>query len=255
MGAVRRWVLGVGCWALLLLTVPVVGQTAVDLETMAVAGRLYENGRFLEAAQLYQQVVDGGMVDSGLFYNAGTAYYRAGELGWAMVHLERAGRLAPRDEAIGANLRLVRQQVGGPEPPLWELLLADGRGWLSLNETAVFALVAWVVAWGCWWAGRRWRLPFLRGVMWGTAVVCLLGLLLLGGRLWVERERPLAVVVAAQVGAVSNPTQPENELFRLVGGTAVTVAIERLDWVYVTQPGSDREGWVPARAVERVGFP
>ena len=254
MGAVRRWVWGVGM-LLLLLVMPVRAQTAVNQETMVVAGRLYENGRFLEAAQLYQQVVDGGVVDSGLFYNAGTAYYRAGEVGWAMLHLERAARLAPRDAAIAANLALVRQQVGGPQPPLLDLLLADGRAWLSLNETAVLALLSWMAAWGCWWAYRRWRLPFLRGVIWGTAVVCLLALLLLGGRLWLERERPLAIVVASQVSGVSNPTQPENELFTLVGGTAVTITIERPDWVYVTQPGSDREGWVPARAVERLELP
>ena len=171
MGAVRRWVWGVGM-LLLLLVMPARAQTAVNQETMVVAGRLYENGRFLEAAQLYQQVVDGGVVDSGLFYNAGTAYYRAGEVGWAMLHLERAARLAPRDAAIAANLALVRQQVGGPQPPLLDLLLADGRAWLSLNETAVLALLAWMAAWGCWWAYRRWRLPFLRGVMWGTAFAC-----------------------------------------------------------------------------------
>ncbi|MEZ4510520.1 MAG: hypothetical protein R3C62_01480 [Chloroflexota bacterium] len=246
--------MGVGCWVLLLVG-SVSAQTAVNQETMMVAGRLYENGRFLEAAQLYQQVVDGGVVDSGLFYNAGTAYYRAGELGWAMLHLERAARLAPRDAAIAANLALARQQAGGPQPPLLDLVLADGRAWLSLNETAVLALLAWVAAWGCWWAYRRWRLPFLRGIIWATAVVCLLALLLLGGRLWVERERPLAIVVAAQVSAVSNPTQPENDLFTLGGGTAVNITIERPDWLYVTQPGSDREGWVPARAVEQVGLP
>lgn len=249
MATVRRWV------ALIFWLVPVLAQTAVNQETMAVAGRLYENGRFLEAAQLYQQLVDVGVAEGGLFYNAGTAYYRAGELGWAVLHFERAARLAPRDEAIAANLALARQQVGAAEPPLLELLLADGRGWLSLNETAVLALLAWVAAWGCWGAYRRWRLPFLRGVGWGTAVVCLLALLLLGGRLWVERERPLAIVVAAQVSAVSNPTQPENDLFTLTGGTAVNITIERPDWVYVTQPGSDREGWVPARALEKVGLP
>ena len=80
----------------------------VHRETMQRSNQLYENGRFQEASQTYQQLVDLGVEHENLFYNLGNAYYKSGDLGRAVLNYERARRMAPRDADIRANLDFAR---------------------------------------------------------------------------------------------------------------------------------------------------
>ena len=62
---------------------------------MSVANSLAANGRYAEAAQAYQQLIDQGAADSAVYYNLGNAYMRLGNLGQAIVNYQRAAQLDP----------------------------------------------------------------------------------------------------------------------------------------------------------------
>lgn len=142
---------------------PVRAQSA-DVETLARANQLYENGRFAEAAQTYEQVAAQGVTDAALFYNLGNAYYKLGDSGRAILNYERAALLAPRDADVYANLAMARAQVvdkyetNGGSALL--RLAALGQAWLTLNETAVITLLLWLLPAGLFvlWRHSRGRL-------------------------------------------------------------------------------------------------
>ncbi|MCZ7672749.1 MAG: tetratricopeptide repeat protein [Chloroflexi bacterium] len=62
---------------------------------MQVANSLYENGRFAEAAQAYEQLVKRSVHDSAVYYNLGNAYFRQDDIGRAIFNYQRAAQLAP----------------------------------------------------------------------------------------------------------------------------------------------------------------
>src|SRR5213593_3374221 len=86
------------------------------------ANKLYEQGKFKEAADVYERLIDRGIEAPGLYFNLGNAWYKAGQNGRAVAAYLRAERLAPRDPAIRFNLDFVRRKVTGQAAsvPFWQ---------------------------------------------------------------------------------------------------------------------------------------
>ena len=75
------------------------------------AALYYQEGKFLEAAQLYEQGLSGGHKNSSVLFNIGNSYYKANRLGDAMAAYLAASSLAPRDPDIKANLSFVKNKL------------------------------------------------------------------------------------------------------------------------------------------------
>ena len=231
-------------------------QSGAWAAVMAQANALYEAGDYAGAIKTYQQIIDGGVQHSGVYYNLGNAYYKSGDLGRAVLNYERAHRLAPRDEDIRANLAFARAQVADQFPIAEEgTVWATITGWheaLTVNETAwvawaLFAVVCALATVAIF--AYRWRRPALTaaGIV---AVVLALALLSLGLKVH-ELNQNSAVVVAPEVDIYSGPGDTYMLEFTLHAGTMLTIVEEREGWVRGELSG-DFQGWLPAEAVEFV---
>jgi Flp pilus assembly protein TadD len=67
---------------------------------------LYTDGKFADAAQKYQAATDTGFKNWILEYNLGNAYWRAGQIGKAVLHYERAFRMNAGQADVIYNLDL-----------------------------------------------------------------------------------------------------------------------------------------------------
>ena len=231
-------------------------QSGAWAAVMTQANALYEAGDYAGAIETYQQIIDGGIQHSSVYYNLGNAYYKSGDLGRAVLNYERARRLAPRDEDIRANLAFARAQVADQFPVAEEgAVWATITGWheaLTVNEAAwvAWALFAVVCALGAVAIlVYRWR----RLALTGAAVVCVvlaLALLSLGLKVH-ELKQDHAVIVAPEVNIYSGPGDTYLLEFTLHAGTTLTVVEEREGWVRGELSG-DFQGWLLAEAVEFV---
>ena len=68
----------------------------------------YEEGRFEQAIEEYEKILDLGIKNFKVFYNLGNAYFRQNQLGRAILNYRRALALQPRDEDTKANLSFVK---------------------------------------------------------------------------------------------------------------------------------------------------
>jgi tetratricopeptide (TPR) repeat protein len=246
----------------LLLAKASTPATEMATEAMHTANQLYESGQFVQAAQAYEQLVDQGYVDSALFYNLGNAYYKQGDPGRAIINYRRAQQLAPRDPDIKDNLALARTQT------VDHFEVADD-GWLltqlgeamqskfTLDELAMAALAAWVLfvflllLTGTAKAGSRWRKGLQYSLV-AVAIVLTVGILALGGFLYVDSRVSEGVIVASDVDVTSGPGAQYATEFSLHTGTEVNLLEMRGNWVRLALPGGELEGWVPGNAVEAV---
>ncbi|MDQ6624878.1 MAG: tetratricopeptide repeat protein, partial [Verrucomicrobiota bacterium] len=85
--------------------------SAQQSDGFAKGNEEYAAGKFREAIELYDGVVRDGQLSAALFYNLGNAWYRAEDLGRAILNYERALALQPRHPEALANLRLVRDKA------------------------------------------------------------------------------------------------------------------------------------------------
>ncbi|HRO99845.1 MAG TPA: tetratricopeptide repeat protein [Flavobacteriales bacterium] len=242
---------------LLLLCLLFVANTAHALDK-AQADRLvieadsaYAAGEHAHALALYDSV-NTAFTSSGLLYNMGNCHYRMGDVAQAILHYERALRLAPGDVDVLANLELARQQVkdrvasmptftlgswwarflGGSDPDHWArrslwacaLLFLSLSGLLFVHHRT----------------GRRVLLTLVALTLTGTLVSTALAY---------TRQRDLArqdeaIIMTPRVDVRSTPDAKGVVLFILHKGTKVTVLQEVNGWQEI-ELANGAVGWTP----------
>jgi tetratricopeptide (TPR) repeat protein len=233
-------------------------QTSLAQESeMQIANSLYENGRFAEAAQAYEQLVAQGVYDSAVYYNLGNAYFRQGDVGQAIFNYQRAAQLAPRDADIQANLAQARAQVVDQFPAESSSLLDNFASvtsqYLTLNELALIALGAWFLFGLVWLVYRQMQngrsKEGLQYILILSGLFMILATFSLGSRIYVENNRQQAVVIADVIDVSAGPSTDTITEFDLHNGAEIELLEQRGDWVRFTLLGGQVQGWVPAEAV------
>jgi hypothetical protein len=219
------------------------------------ANKLYEEGKFAEAARSYESLLAQGVRSFSVYYNLGTACFRAGQLGRAVAAFRQAETLSPRDANLRADLQFVRKKVNGEDKspvPLWQSWFT----WLTLDEGAMLAAVAlWV--WFALLAAREAK-PSLRKRLSGFTLAAGVFTVVLGACLAISvyvREGGVSAVVVVREAVVRfGPLEEAQTAFHLGDGSEVSVRDAKDNWLQV-RDSSKRIGWVKRDQVVLLGDP
>lgn len=214
--------------------------TAADFDA---ANKLYEQGKFTEAAAGYQRLLQSGRASPAAYYNLGNAYFKGGQIGRAITAYRQAELITPRDPDIRANLQFARNQIQGPTAsfPGWQRWLNK----LSLNEwTCLGAAFLW--AWFALLIMARWRPALGTGlkkviISLGIITVLVNACLLVSLRL--DRFIKTAVVVSPEAVVRQGPLDESPKAFTVHDGAELQVLDRKDEWLQIT---TDRQriGWV-----------
>jgi tetratricopeptide (TPR) repeat protein len=205
------------------------------------AGRAYGEGRFRDAARLYEGLTQRGYAAPELFFNLGNAHLKDGRLGPAVLSYRKAWRLAPRDPDVDANLRLALQAAGAAEADLSSVEIAFTL--LSEGEWAAVATIAWWTA--CLGFSLALVFPRRRALpLRLAAAAALLAALALCG-LWAWRgfeSSPELVVLHDTRNALTAPLASAPPSFSLPEGSVIRARGYQGEWVNVTH--GQLSGWI-----------
>ena len=231
-------------------------------EALAAANQLYSTGNFPKAAELYEQLIEQGVVEPTLYYNLGNTYYMQGDLGRAVLNYQRAARLDPRDEDIKHNLAIARTETSNGSiveeiGPIKSLSSLTSR-WLTLNETALLTVGLWFAITILFLVFQQLQNSKLRSTV---QYMIILGLLLLvatgtslGSRMYIDRTQPAAVIIAPTVTLNINPDLDSSTDMTLISGEEVKISDVQGDWVQLSKYGSELKGWIPLDSVEFISY-
>jgi tetratricopeptide (TPR) repeat protein len=225
-----------------------------SVERFERANADFEAGRFKEAAAAYEELLDDGGPRVAVLQNLGSAYFRSGDVGRAILAFERALLLKPGDSDLKANLKLVRDEAAVfPPPP------AEGwRGWLERpsrkfwSGLALGSALLLPAAAGLWLGLRsRWRGAAAVSIFASVAGSAALGLSLyaLQAR---KGEDARGIVVGDPAKVRISPFEKAEERGSLAGGREVRLGREANGYFWVSVDGGATEGWVAAQEVERL---
>jgi len=222
------------------------GESAAD--SFEQAGRHYEQGRYRDAIQLYRSMLEDGRDSAAVRFNLGNAYFKNGELGWAVFHYRAAADLAPRDPDISANLRFARDRVtasASVTEPAW----SRPARYFTLNELALFSAAGfWAFLLLLGLARLRPALrPGLRTSISTAGALFAASAVLLAVSYWV-RTRPVAIATQRQLAVHLGPLSESQTAFTVPDGTELRIQNRREDWLQVADR-SGRTGWVEAGRV------
>lgn len=232
-----------------------------DDERFARAARAYAEQRYAEAIAEYEGLAKDGVRHPALYYNLGNAYFRAGQVGRAILSYERALRLAPDFDDARFNLDVARETVaarygkdtvaGAEKDPLWMRVVSA----VPLPTLAWAFLVLDVLFFAVLIAVRFLPTGFLRtGLVAGEVFLGLAGAFvgaLLLGQIHLSRNVQVSVVVADEVVMREGPDPTRREMPKLHAGLRVVILRESQGW-YRIRLANRMEGWVPKESVEAI---
>jgi hypothetical protein len=240
---------------LALFLFSVLSLRAADVASVFdTANKLYEQGKFQEAAAKYEELLRSGAASSIVYFNLGNAWFKGGQLGRAIAAYREAQRLAPRDPNVRFNLQFVRKQVTGSE----QAPGAAWRGWLTnltLNEWTVAAVIAFWVLFVLLALGEvraSWR-SALRFWTLAAAAASVAFATLLATAVYNERNADAAVVVVPNTLVRYGPLEDSKVFYQLRDGSELEVLDEKKtggdqSWLMV-QDAARRTGWLKRNEV------
>lgn len=223
-------------------------QAAPNSSAFDAANRLYEEGKFGDAAATYARLLHDGAVSEALYFNWGNAQFKAGQIGRAIAAYRQAEELAPRDPDLRANLKFAREQVQGPtQQPGWRERFF---GVLSLNEGSLLAAVAlwlWLLLLVARQIKPALRRP-LRNLTLATALLTMLLGATLALNLHARLSKQTAIVIANDAAVRNGPFEESPKAFTVRDGAELRVLDRKGDWLQVSADAR-RVGWTARRDV------
>lgn len=243
-------------WAALLCAVP--PARAADVPEASPQARfyranaLYNEGQYLGAAAEYEALATAGAQSAPLYFNLANAYFKAGQLGQAILNYERARRLDPADPDIRANLSFAQASTGaqGCDTSTWERLLVPLAQRMPLWRLVGLTSAAYSLAFLGFAVFRlaRSRPRWLRSVSAALAVLAIIGATSLGAQLWQHTTARGVIAAEGDTPARFEPSDAGTVHYQLKQGSLVRLLDSRGGWVLVARCDG-RRGWVRQESV------
>ncbi len=247
-------------WSILFLGM------ANDVAAQAAPSSLLEEANtaftakdYTKASKIYEGLLQNRGKSSGLEYNLANSYFNAQELGQAILHYERAIRIAPFDNNIAHNLAIAQHTQVDNIPTIkgffllrWILGL---RNLLSSDSWAVVGLLlmAGFAAGMLIWLFGESREIKRKGFLYGLLLLFLSFL-----PFWASYELSaleihsgMAVILAKEVQMHSAPDVESETVLLIHEGLKVDLLDTIGDWVKVQLPNGE-QGWIPAGAAVEI---
>ncbi|MDR0420325.1 MAG: tetratricopeptide repeat protein [Prevotellaceae bacterium] len=216
------------------------------------ANNLYNEGKYEDAVDVYEAILNAGKESSYLYYNLGNAYFKQNALASAILNYERAYRLNPSDEDINHNLAIARSQITDRFEDVPELfvftIFGKIKSLFAANTWGLIALLSFVAVLVLvllfLFAGKLFvrRLSF-----WLACIVLILSIAckLIENNL---RKYDSAIVFVPVLTAKTSPDDSGKDMFLLHEGTKVLVKDNFNEWTKIQLPNGE-QGWVTSEAI------
>ncbi len=214
---------------------------------------LYNEGDYDAAVQNLLKVAESGIQNGKLFYNLGNAYFKAGDIGRAMLWYERALKLIPNDPDLRFNhdyvmTRLKDERVE-KESPVFRILFF-WKHVLSPLQIQWAGIILNCLFWGILAVRlvlKKRRILGVEGVL--ALVLSLVFILTSVYTCYENKFQQKAIIVSDEVSIRSGLSDDSTELFVLHAGTRVLVRKTSKDY-YRIRFSEDKIGWVKAEDAE-----
>lgn len=244
----------------LLLMIPIASSAAENYPDSLwnAANEAYAQERWEDAVNDYTAIAEASMESAPLWCNLGSAWYKSGNLGKAILCYERALKLDPSYEDARYNLELLNAMKLDRLESVPELILVtwmknlgrtlDSDSWAVCFLVFLVLTLAMVLLFILGSSATSRRAGFFTGV-----VCLLLAVASLSFSLWQKNEYMKAdkAIIMKPVSSVKSSPSGDSakDLFVLHEGTKVQVLDNVGGWSNI-ELSDGRQGWLPSSDIE-----
>jgi len=223
------------------------------------ANEEYDKELYTNAVEDYLQIIQNGYESPEVYYNLGNAYFKLDDYPSAILYYEKAKKLAPNDEDINFNLKVVNTKIVDKIEPVPELFLK--RWWKAVynmfNSTtwAWIAIVSFIVFFLLLAFYLLSNKVFIRKASFYAGVfaifITVFSFILAFEKYQVEHNQKEAIVFTPTLTVKSSPSQSSVDLFVIHEGSKVKI-IDKVGGWYEIRIASGSVGWLPVDAVKEI---
>ena len=218
---------------------------------------LYETGKYEEAINTYQAILDTGVESTELYYNLGNASFRSNKIGYAVLYYKKALKQDPGFEPADKNLTYVSLYLEDKLETVPELFL---KRWvnafygffslsvwsvISISLFALFLLALLFYIFGSFmWIKKT---GFFSGVL--ALLLFFLSFTAAIKQHGEVKHSDQAVIVAPSVLVKSTPSDSGTDLFVLHEGTSLSTEETVGEWIEI-KIIDGRVGWIRSKSLE-----
>jgi tetratricopeptide (TPR) repeat protein len=229
------------------------------LEQWEIGNKAYVDGRYSEAVEAYNSILESGKYSMKLYYNLANAYFKLGEMGKAILFYNKALRIAPSSEDVRHNLALAEAQTKDRIAVVPEFFL---NRWLRTVRNSMSCMAWSVISLVLFGTMIAFALLFLlasrirvrKSGFYGA--LCLFLLFVATTAFAVSSRNDIlshdeAIVMASAISVKSSPDRSATDIFVLHEGTKVRVVAELEEWCEVVI-ADGKKGWTERKNIESI---
>ncbi|MCA6079604.1 MAG: SH3 domain-containing protein [Endomicrobium sp.] len=211
----------------------------------------FKRDNFSKTIEIYESLIKIEKVNNPyIFYNLSNAYYRNGNIGKAILNIEKALRLAPRDREIRNNadyLNAVAEHVR--QKNFSDIFLQ----YFSLNEITVVSVAFVILLFAVLSLFIIKRKPILKKTMIVLVVFLIICIPLFALKVYNEIVLKEAVVLYTS-DVRSGPSENDTDIFTIPAGKVVSVIVKSGDWnnIKVRYGNESLTGWIENKAIGNI---
>lgn len=215
------------------------------------ANKMYQQEKYMEALDLYQQVEKQDMESAELYFNMGNIYYRTNQVAPSIYYYEKALRMSPNDKDIRFNLNFANTMVLDNIEPLPKslgqkfmdsiVLRFTYETWAKISVSLAFVFAILFLLYHFSYSTSKKRIYFISSIL--SVIFVTVSLFFAFRNKHYVDNKVEAIIFSASAAVKSAPTNSSDDYFELHEGTKVSV-LETLDNWKKIKIADGKMGWM-----------
>lgn len=221
------------------------------------ANTLYNDGKYSEAIDKYELILDSGQHSAELYFNLANANYKLNNIAPSIYYYEKALRLSPNDSEIQNNLAFAQNmtidaidkvpQVGFSKIISTIVNTFRTDVWAKIAIGGVLLFVLLFLVYHFTYTTSKKRIAFVLSIV-GLLLTCF-SLTMAFQKQHIDKNDNPAIVFAQESRVKTEANKLSEEVFRLHEGTKVQVIETYNDWNKI-QLSDNSAGWIPSEDIK-----
>lgn len=218
---------------------------------------LYSEGKYAEAIEKYEQILNSGKHSAALYYNLGNAYYKLNNVASSIYYFEKALQLDPTDREIQNNLTYAQNmtvdaieaqpEVGFSKAYKSIVNYRSFDTWAKYTIAFMFVFIALFLGYYFSTSTAKKRIAFVGLICALFLTGTTLGLAFQKFKL--DKNTNPAIIFTQEVSIKNDPNSTSEELFKLHEGTKIYIVGTFNTWKKIKLPDG-KTGWLEQQHIK-----